>query len=179
LNDTCELLVRYLLGNKNLIEKQSERSRSIARGSDFYSLSKVGIYTFSENIVAFRDNTDPVSAVIKPIQTPWGETRMPICAKHAPYISMDKNNRYITEDEAYYICGILNTVLVRDYLLSSFSGRSISIDLNIKLPLYDQRNPSHTRICELSKEAHNQNDDQRINEIICEIEEIYLDMCEI
>lgn len=177
LDKTCKHLVRYLLNNKDLIEKQSQRSRSIARGSDFYSLSKVGMYTFSENIVAFRDNTDPVSAVIKPIQTPWGETRMPICAKHSPYISMDKNNRYITEDEAYYICGILNTFLVRDYLLSSFSGRSISIDLNIKLPLYNQRNASHTKICELSKEAHDQNDDQRINEIIYEIEQIYLEMC--
>jgi len=177
LSKTCGHLVRYFLDNKSLIEKQSQRSKSIARGTDFYSLSKVGMYTFSENIVAFRDNTDPVSAVIKPIQTPWGESHMPICAKHSPYISMDKNDRYITENEAYYICGILNTSVVREYLLSSFSGRSISIDLNIKIPLYNENSRHHREICELSKQAHNKTSIQEINGIICRIEQLYLEMC--
>lgn len=178
LSKEYKLLTRYLLDYKGIIERQSPRSRSISKGKDFYSLSKVGAYTFSKNIVAFRDNTDPVSAVIKPIQTPWGDVCLPICAKHAPYISMDKNDRFITEDEAYYICGILNTSLVQEYLKSTFSGRSFSIDLNIKLPLYNAANADHVQICNLSKQAHIEGDVDAIENIAVRIEELYLKLCE-
>ncbi len=172
---SSELLANYLIENKNLINRQSERSKLIARGDDFYSLSKVGEYTFAKFIVVFRDNTKMNAGVVENVITPWGEEVIPICAKHCPYISMDKNNNFISEDEAHYICGILNTNIVGKYFKYTYSGRSYSINFNIKLPKYDIQNKIHTKISELSKMAKNKEDK---SEIISEIEKLYLALCE-
>ncbi len=175
----AEYLTGYLAGNRELIEKQSKRSRAIARGDAFYALSKVGTYTYGDYAVTFRDNTKLVAAVVSPVPTPWGERKMPVCAKHAPIISMDKQGRYITGEEAYYLCGILNTKVVQEYMKFSYSGRSYSIDFNIKCPLYDANDPLHRRIAELSKAAHGQfGDADGIAEIKREIEDCYLTMCD-
>lgn len=170
-------LANYLINNKSIISKQSSRSLMIAMGDDFYSLSKIGAYTFAKHKVVFRDNTILNAAVIKPINTPWGEKVIPICAKHCPYISMDKNNNFITEDEAYYICGILNTDIVERYFKYTYSGRSYSINFNIKLPKYSFQNKKHLKIVELSKKATVESNEELINSYRTEIEMLYLNIC--
>lgn len=178
LSEKSEYLANYLIQNRSLVEKQSKRSRMIAKGKEFYALSKVGSYTYGEYAVTFRDNTKLVATVVEPVMTPWGEMKRPICAKHAPYISMDKMGRYISEEEAYYLSGILNTNVVQEYYKFSFSGRSYSIDFNIKLPLYDEKDITHKKIVELSKMAHdNFNDCRIVAEAKKEIEKLYLIIC--
>ena len=66
---------------------------------------------------------------------------------------MDKTNRLISYDEAYYICGILNTSIVQKYFKATYSNRSFSIDLKIKMPLYDANNRLHAEISKLAKQA--------------------------
>lgn len=179
LNENNEYLANYFITNQKLIGKQSKRSRMIAKGDDFYALSKVGKYTYGKYAVAFRDNTKLVSSVIKPVITPWGEEVMPICAKHSPYITMDKKNRFITEEEAYFLCGILNTNVVQEYFKFTYSTRSYSIDFNIKLPLYNNKNKLHKKIVELSKLAHNENQDiLKVKKIKEQIEVLYLKICD-
>lgn len=144
-------LAKYLLNQKSVIEKQSERSKFIAKGENFYSLSKIGQYTYAPFKVVFRDNSKWRAALANPVTTLWGETKMSIPAKHAPYISQDKNGRDITEDESFYICGILNTPVIEEYMINTYSKRSFSINLNIKLPLYDSTNPNHSAIVKMVK----------------------------
>lgn len=178
LSEKSEYLANYFLKNKKLIGKQSKRSRFIAKGSDFYALSKVGAYTYGDYAVTFRDNTKLVATVVSKVKTPWGNVKMPICAKHSPYISMDKTGRFISEDEAYFLCGILNTNVVQEYFKFSFSGRSYSIDFNIKMPLYDANNDKHKEIVRMSKLAHQQFDDvQWILEVKNKNEKLYLEIC--
>lgn len=167
-------LFKYLTNNKALIGKQSKRSITISRGNDFYSLSKVGAYTFSPNKVTFRDNTKLSAAVVQDVITPWGEVVTPVCAKHCPYISQDKTGRDISEDEAYYLCGILNTPVVQQYFQATYSSRSFSINFNIKMPLYDSGNKYHQKIMELAREATN---NTVTDELLNELEFNYLDMC--
>lgn len=175
----AEDTAKYFITNKKLINKQSERSKMIAKGKEFYALSKIGAYTYGENIVAFRDNTKLVAAVIQKKKVPWNETIMPVCAKHSPYISMDKKRRWITEMEAYYICGILNTNVVQEYYKFTFSERSYSIDFNIKMPLYDAENPLHKRMASLSKKAHGETkSENKIEKIKKEMERLYIEICE-
>jgi hypothetical protein len=38
------------------MDQQSEKSKSMHRGNEFYALAKLGPYTFAENIVAAKDN---------------------------------------------------------------------------------------------------------------------------
>lgn len=163
----------------SLIKKQSTRSLQLSIGTEFYALSKIGDYTFVDCLVAFRDNTKMCATVITPQKTPWGEEKMPVCAKHAPYISMTKDGRPITLDEAYYISGILNTEIIREYIFASNDSRSVSIDLPIKIPEFNARNEDMSAIAKLSKEAHElakerKNTKQRSEEI----EKYYLKICE-
>lgn len=167
-------LFNYFTNNKKLIGKQSKRSLTISRGNAFYSLSKVGEYTFAPYKVTFRDNTKLSATVVSKIITPWGEEVMPICAKHCPYISQDKNGRIITEDEAYFLCGILNTPIVQQYFKFTYSTRSFSINFNIKMPKYDEKNKFHKKVMELAKEATK---NQPTDKLYKELEENYLNLC--
>jgi hypothetical protein len=124
--------------------------------------------------VTFRDNTKLSAAVVQDVITPWGEVVTPVCAKHCPYISQDKTGRDISEDEAYYLCGILNTPVVQKYFKATYSSRSFSINFNIKMPLYDSGNKYHQKIMELAREATN---NTVTGELLNELEFNYLDMC--
>jgi hypothetical protein len=167
-------LFNYFTNNKKLIGKQSKRSLTISRGNAFYSLSKVGEYTFAPYKVTFRDNTKLSATVVSKIMTPWGEEVMPICAKHCPYISQDKNGRIITEDEAYFLCGILNTPIVQQYFKFTYSTRSFSINFNIKMPEYNGKNKYHKKVMVLAKEATK---NQPTDKLYKELEENYLNLC--
>ena len=135
-------LFEYLAEHKELIDSQSEKSKQLRRGDEFYALSKLGPYTFAENIVAARDNSRFCAAVIDKTMTPWGELKQTICVKHTIIISQDKKGRFITPAEAHYICGILNSDIVVNYIHSSFKSNGFSLNKsNIYLPLYDRRNP--------------------------------------
>lgn len=169
-----ELLANYLINNKEIIEQQSSRSLMISMGDDFYSLSKVGEYTFAPHKVTFRDNTVMNASVVSPVVTPWGKVESPVCAKHCPYISMDKEGNFITEDESHYICGILNTKIVEKYFKYTFSGRSYSINFNIKIPKYDENNKFHKEISNLARKAINSTNKEMIRH---QIEKIYLEIC--
>ena len=134
----------------------------------------MGEYTFSPYKVTFRDNTKLSASIVKKQATPWGDEVMPICAKHCPYISKDNTGRDITEDEAYYLCGILNTPIVVQYFKFTFSTRSYSINFNIKMPLYDSANKNHKKIVELSKEATEKGVDDNI---LTMLENEYIELC--
>ena len=172
--DKSPKLFNYLIEKKKIINKQSKRSITIARGTDFYSLSKVGTYTFAPNKVTFRDNTKLSASVVKKIKTSWGEYIEPICAKHCPYISQDKTGRNITESEAFYLCAILNTNIVRDYFKATYSTRSFSINFNIKMPLYDDKNRNHILMMELAKRATKTKDSDILYKIL---DHLYLKIC--
>lgn len=171
MNVENKLLANYLLINKKLIGKQSQRSKDIAQGSEFYSLSKVGSYTYSPYKVVFRDNTIMHAAVVEPVETPWGTTVLPIPAKHAPYISVDNTGTDISEDEAHYISGIMNSTIVKEYFRLTYSGRSYSIRFNIKLPKYNPDNEMHVYISNLAKKARYSNNKNKYSD---EISNIYI-----
>lgn len=172
--DESPKLHKYLSNNEALINKQSKRSLTISRGKAFYSLSKVGKYTFAPYKVTFRDNTKLSATVVSKIITPWGEEVMPICAKHCPYISQDKKGRNITEEEAFFLCGILNTSIVKQYFKYTYSTRSYSINFNIKMPKYNDNNQLHKNIMLLAKKA---TESGVTDDIYRELEDNYLKLC--
>ena len=54
----------YLSKQKSFIESQSERSELMARGKEFYALSKIGEYSKFDYAVVFRDNTKMIASFI-------------------------------------------------------------------------------------------------------------------
>ncbi len=149
-------LARFLLDNKSILQAQNKYSDKIINNqkSTFYSLARVGAYTFADYFVAYRDNSQWGACVVSKLETPWGELKRPVFQNHAPYISQDNEGYFITEDEAHYICAIINAPVTNDYIIQSSDSRSFPIRPRINIPKYAQSNKIHNNLSELSKKAH-------------------------
>lgn len=150
-----ELLEHYEK-HKHILEEQTEYSNKI-RGPDageYYGLARVGPYSFAEYHVAFRDNTKWCAVVVSPVETSWGGKKVFLFQNHAASICEDTSNRFITEEEAHYICAILNAPIVEEYIMQSSDSRSFKIRPPVKIPKYDKDNKMHNQLSSLSKEAH-------------------------
>lgn len=171
-------LFNYLVSHKDLIDQQSEKSKQMHRGDEFYALSKLGPYTFSQYIVAARDNSKFCATVVENSLTPWGETKNTICVKHTIIISQDKNQNFISKDEANYICGILNSSIVISYIQSSFKSNGYSLNKsNLCLPKYNSNNNLHVQISQLAESAVGKSTEE-IKLIQEKISSIYIQVCE-
>ncbi len=174
-------LAQYYNKHKKLILAQTEYNEKIIGNSeaDFYALARVGEYSFAKNYVVFRDNTKWAAAVISEVETTWGGKKRPLFQNHAVSLCEDENGRFISYDEAHYICGILNSNLVREYMMNSSDSRSFPIRPRVKIPKYDKTNKIHKRIAFLSKRAHEcYSDDREIAKILNELDELYLSLIE-
>lgn len=173
-------LFDYLVRHKNIIDLQSEKSKQLHRGTEFYSLSKIGEYTFADYIVAVRDNTHFCATVVNKLITPWNEIKQTICVKHTIIISQKTDGSFITEDEAYYLAGILNSSIVISYIESSFKSNGFSLNKsNLFLPSFDSKNEIHKKIVNLSKKATQTENNKNIviESIQKELTELYISLC--
>ncbi len=154
LTETNMNLALYFAKQKDLLEKQAEKSKVMHCGNEFYALSKVGPYTFAPYMVAARDNTNFCATVVRPIQTQWGEKKQALCVKHTIIISQRIDKTFISAKEAHYINGILNSTIVHEYIHSTFKTNGFSLKKsNLKLPLFDPSNSTMKEIARISKAA--------------------------
>lgn len=172
------LLMKYLNTNKEVMEAQTGYNNRIIgnkNDSEFYAIARVGEYSHADCYVAFRDNTKWQAAVVRPITTPWGEIKHPVFQNHAVTICERPSGGFISEDEAHYICAILNAPIVGLYMRQSSDSRSFKIRPPVKIPEYDMTNPKHIALRDLSIEAHNCYDDLcKISAINRELDKAYL-----
>ena len=144
----------YFCNHRFLLDQQSDKSKTMHQGDEFYALSKIGPYTFAPYIVAARDNSNFCSSVINPVMTPWGEVKHAICVKHTIIISQDVNGNFITKNESHYINAILNSSIVHSYIHSTFKTNGFSLKKsNLCIPKFDSSNRLHNRLVILSKYA--------------------------
>lgn len=181
LREKSPLLFKHFSLHKELFESQNHYSKKIINGSHvpYYSMARVGDYTFAPYHVAFRDNTRNVACVVSEIEMPWGERVAPVFQNHAVTISQRPNGEYISLDEAYYIAGIINSDIVCEFVKISSDGRSYPIHPRYRIPLYGNEKilEYQNKIIELSKKAHsNYFDKKLIKTITKEISSIYLEM---
>lgn len=109
------------------------------------------------------------------MDTEWGGKKIPAFQNHCVSICQDSNGNFITKDEAHYICGILNSHIVEDYILSSSDKRTFKVRLPIKILKYDAKNKLHVKLSNLSKEAHDKcHDEVKIENIRNEIDKLYM-----
>lgn len=150
-------LMKYLNDNKGVIEAQTSYNERIIgkkHHAEFYALARVGEYTYGEHFVAYRDNTKWGAVVVSSIETPWGKTKRPVFQNHAVSISQTSDGRFISENEAHFICAVLNAPIVAKFLLSRSDSRSFKIRPPVNLPVYDSENVLHVKLSNLSKAAH-------------------------
>jgi hypothetical protein len=170
-------LARYFRQNKELFDQQSRYNSRIANTDEgeFYALIRTGPYSFAPHRAVFRASTKWCSTVVSEAEMPWGERKRMLCQDHAVSMSERAHDRsFITEDEAHYICAILNAPIVGQLVTSSSDPRSFDIRTPIYIPLFDPANLRHQRLAALSRQAHADGDSAAIRE---EIEDIYLGIC--
>ena len=174
-------LAKYYQENKNLILEQTGYNEKIIgrENAEFYALARVGGYSYAKNYVVFRDNTKWAAAVISEVNTDWGGLKRPLFQNHAVSICEDIEGNYISLDEAYFICGIMNTKIVYEYMMQSSDSRSFPIRPRIYIPKYDPQNIIHVEIADLCKIMHKKyNDAQIIEENQKKAEEYYIKLIE-
>jgi hypothetical protein len=170
-------LLGYYEDYRGVITAQNEFSDTI-RGSnpgEFYGLARTGPYSFADTYVAFRDNTAWQACVVSSKVMPWGETRRYVFQNHAASMCERPGGGFIDEQEAHFVCAILNTPAVRSFILSSSDHRSFKVRPPVFVPPFDSADLRHRRLAELSTAAHAA--PGNAGTLLGEMETIYLELC--
>ena len=169
----------YFCNHRFLLDQQSDKSKTMHQGDEFYALSKIGPYTFAPYIVAARDNSNFCSSVINPVMTPWGEVKQAICVKHTIIISQDVDGNFISEEESHYINAILNSSIVHSYIHSTFKTNGFSLKKsNLCIPKFDNSNRLHNRLVILSKYATLKKNEKKRERVAELASQLYVMVCQ-
>jgi len=148
------LTYAYLMQFKDiLLSRGSKTIRELAQKTGFYAMFGIGEYTFAKYRVVWKRMASKMSAVVlSSIKTDFG-IKTVVSTDTTSFIPIGR------KEEAHYLCAILNSELVNDFI-SSFSaaGRGFgapSVMENLAIPKFDPSNKIHQRLAELSEEAHN------------------------
>jgi len=178
LRERAPLLLNYYEQSRETIDQQTKFSDKI-RGEnpgEFYGLARTGPYSFAHTYVGFRDNTKWCATVITDAEMPWGERTRFVFQNHAVSMCEAKSrDEFITEDEAHFVCAILNTPIVERFIYATSDDRSYKIRPPVFVPLYDPEDDRHVRLSELSRKAHKKPETR--DAIRKECEDIYLTIC--
>ena len=143
----------YLTKFRNILLSRGSRTvRELAERTAFYAMFGIGTYTVARyKVVWKRMANDIVGAVIGQVKTDFG---------YKIIIPTDTTSLFATEnaDEAHYLCAIINSTPVRDFVKSfSSAGRGFgtpSVMENIGIPKFDPKNKIHQKLADISQKCH-------------------------
>ncbi|WP_243030043.1 Eco57I restriction-modification methylase domain-containing protein [Thermus altitudinis] len=141
-------------------------SGAVVEAGPFYSIFNVGDYTFADWKVVWREVASELTASVV---GRWNNK--PVVPDHKLVLVSCRD-----APEAYFICALLNSALVR------FVAQGYSIQTQfaphlmdyIRIPRYDPSNPVHRRLSELSEAAHEAakaGDEKRVRDLEAQIDE--------
>lgn len=138
-------VLRARSGFKRFFMRKEKRGQLVETGP-FYSLFNVGDYTFAPWKVVWREQFAWFTAAVVGLKD-----GKPVIPDHKLMLVPCE-----TEDEAYYLGGVLNsapvTLAVWSYTIAI--QQTTHILENINVPRYDPMNTTHQRLVALSKRAH-------------------------
>ncbi|MDD5732138.1 MAG: N-6 DNA methylase [Patescibacteria group bacterium] len=143
----------YLTNFKEiLLQRALYKKFHEAAGNPFYSQYNIGDYTFSRYKVTWGAMSNDIHAsVVSDIKMPTGY-KIGVPLHTTSFFSTN------TESEAHYLCAIINSNPVRDFIKSySSAGRGFgtpSVMENIGIPKFEPQNPLHQKLAEISKTCH-------------------------
>ena len=133
----------------------------------------IGEYSFSPNRVIWSRMSNDMRAAVSTISPSSKEEKSPIATDTTSFVSAE------SEIEAHYICALLNSTPIREFIKSfSSAGRGFgapSVLSHVSLSKFDDKNKIHVKLAELSIAAHNLtsvNDIKNAEKLEKEIDEI-------
>lgn len=131
-------------------------------GAPYYAIYNVGDFTFKPWKVVWAEMSGSFSAAVA------GSGEVPHIGSR-PYVP-DHKVYFVAFDEAapaYFLCGILNSQIVREYVEShNISIQVGNIFKHMSLPKYDQNDNSHSNLVELVQQAHNEHNKEKRSTIL-------------
>ena len=121
----------------------------------FYTALRVGGYTFAPYKVVWRYIASSfICAVAGCVEDPFLGTKLLLPNEKVMYVGTG------SEEEAYYLCGLLSSTPVTACVQGYMNPTSISAHVldKLRLPSFDPANPLHTAIAGLCREGHGQAD---------------------
>jgi len=136
-----------------LLSRGSRVVKELAEKTEFYAMYGIGEYTFAKYRIAWKRMAAKMSAVVlSSIKTDFGTKRL-VSTDTTAFFALDN------KDEAHYLCAILNSELVGNFIKSfSSAGRGFgapSVMNNLAIPNFDASNSIHKKLADLSVKAHN------------------------
>jgi len=135
-----------------LLSRGSKPVRQLAERTEFYAMFGIGPYTVARyRVVWKRMAGDLVAAVVSQHKTPFGFKTV---------IATDTTSLFSTEHEAeaHYLCAIVNSKPVREFIKSfSSAGRGFgapSVMEPVGIPQFDDKDLIHRKLAALSKSLH-------------------------
>jgi hypothetical protein len=148
---------------QDLLSIAAKSSKRVREQGFFYAMFGVNQFTFANyKVVWKRMSNDIFACVASEIKTPLGYKKV---------IPLDTTSFFPTniESEAHYLCAIINSKPVRDFIKSfSSAGRGFgtpSVMEHIAIPKFDPQNPLHQRLAEISKKCHKLKEENKEKEI--------------
>ncbi|MEM4732445.1 MAG: class I SAM-dependent DNA methyltransferase, partial [Desulfurococcaceae archaeon] len=139
-------------------KSESEKQWASSRLEEiFYIVDNIGSYTFAPYKVVWKNIAGAITgkaefscAVVGSVSDKYLGMKPIIPNVKLMLIPLD------SEEEAYYLSGILNSLLTRFIVASYVIETSISTHIvdYVNIPKFDPNNPIHIRISQLSKRAH-------------------------
>ncbi|MGB9878107.1 MAG: Eco57I restriction-modification methylase domain-containing protein [bacterium] len=143
----------YLLNFKSILEKMAlYKHFHKPVGGPFYGQRNIGSHVFANYKVVWKRQADELVAAVVSYQNTLFGYKTVVCLDPATLISTN------SEAEAHYLCAIINSKPVRDFIKSfSSAGRGFgtpSVMEHIAIPKFDPQNPLHQKLAEISKKCH-------------------------
>lgn len=165
------------LFRKELLSRAAYKKYHAETNNPFYSQYNIADYTFARyKVVWKRMANDLVAAVISQGKTKFGWKKI---------IPTDTTSMIATEneDEAHFLCAILNSTAVRKFIKSySSAGRGFgtpSVMEYVGIPKFEKGNTVHKRLSELSKVLHRLRKEEKEEDIKSREEEVEEFVCKL
>lgn len=153
-------------------EKLQKRSSKNFKKKPFYSIFGLGNWNSKYKIAWKSMGFYPDFVVMSTVDDKFLNRKILLAEHVINFIPVEN------EDEAHYICAVLNSSVIGNTLKAlsskSKSGLSHTIVNKLKIEKYNPKDQNHTKLSELSKKAHKTPDDTKVTEIEKNINEILL-----
>lgn len=155
----------YFTNFKDQLKQRSDYKSYAKNRLPYYFVYRFSEYTIAPYKVLWNQmGNELAAAVARPVNDPnLGNNKVPIPEHVLAFISTS------SEEEAHYICAILNSSITNLVLQSIAKGgknfATPEFINNIKIERYDPSNPIHKNLVELSKKAHSLACQDRLDEL--------------
>lgn len=146
-----------------LLSRGSKTVRQLAERTEFYAMFGIGSYTVARYKVFWkRMASDIVATVISQHKTPFG---------YKTIIPTDTTSLFASksEDEAHYLCAVINSTPVREFIKSySSAGRGFgapSVMNHVGIAKFNPNNKLHQKLAQLSKTLHDLKTKDKLDEV--------------